>query len=67
MIRTPHIQAMLREAERLARLVDGLSVTGSADGATGAQILERAANLAEHAAAELEDELLRERDGWDAV
>lgn len=73
MIQTAHIQQMLTEAARLARLIDGLTVAGSAhrpepgwpvDGVTGAQILERAANLARHAVAELEDELLRERDGW---
>lgn len=76
MIQTTHIQRMLREAERLARIVEGFDHTGTGhrpepgwptDGATGAQILDRAANLAEHAAVELRDELLRERDGWGAV
>lgn len=77
-VQTTHIQRMLTEASRLAEIAQAMTERatpchpwavdgGPTDGATTPQILERAANLAEHAAAELRDELLRHRDGWGFV
>jgi hypothetical protein len=68
MIRTEHIGQMLTEARVLAVLCnDAEKANDVVLDRTAEQVLERAANLAEHAAAELRDELLRARDGWPSV
>lgn len=78
MIETAHIVRMLEEAEVLAVLAQEVDAQHGVEGqeqtiparhgrATTWTALERAANLARHAAAELEDELLRARQGWPIV
>ncbi len=82
MITTTHIRHMLEEATRLAELVDGQPddvtvntgtaerphfLPGGDEWPTGPIVLERAANLAAHAAEESRDEMLRARDGWPFV
>lgn len=64
-----HIQKMLNQASYLAELATAPVIEHDSSAARDLQHrrLERAANLARHAAAELEDELLRSRDGWDQV
>lgn len=75
MIATTHIAGMLDEAARLARLVAGaddpMALMPDPEhetlAVTPVVLLERAANLAAHAAAELEDERLRARHGFPIV
>lgn len=75
MIVTSHISRMLAESHRLAAdaagpgPMDDLAAPESTASERTDRLrrLERAANLAEHAAAELRDELLRARDGWGQV
>jgi hypothetical protein len=55
---------MLRQALAMAETLDGRTCARG-DGVRETKALERAANLAAHAAAELDDERLRARDGWD--
>jgi len=62
-VKTAHIRKMLREAEKLAKHAEEGSLTGDYDPSDG---LARAANLAEHAAAELRDELFQTQ-GWPTV
>lgn len=62
-IKTTHIVAMLDDAMSMAVDCDGVQHGGSFIADT-LNRLERAANLAAHAAAELDDERLRARDGW---
>lgn len=73
-VATSHITAMLDTAARYAEAVQGvdpLEVVTSDDaalhGRRAHQVLERAANLAAHAAEELRDEALRAREGWPVV
>lgn len=65
-IATAHIGKMLGAAIELAAQVDGARHPLQGDREDISK-LERAANLARHAAAELEDEMLRARDGWPVV
>lgn len=82
MIATTHIVGMLEAAaqlstlchgqpddERLLPAVDGIEhlLPARPHGATTWMALERAANLAEHAAAELRDEAERARGHWPVV
>lgn len=77
MIRTSHIVAMLKEAQQLATEAETVDARHGIEqqeqllplreGQTTWTALERAANLARHAAAELEDELLRASRGWQVV
>lgn len=79
-IRTEHIAKALTTAMQLANNLHGMpdderlmeDSHGRAElypegGATSWMALERAANLARHAADELEDELLRARFHWPVV
>lgn len=63
-VATTHICHMLRAAVELAEQCEQGHYAAGED---TAKALERAANLAEHAGAELRDEMLRERDGWPFV
>lgn len=63
-VATQHICHMLRSAVELAEQAEAGHY---APGADTARALERAANLAEYAGAELRVEMLRERDGWPFV
>lgn len=60
---THHVRQMLIAATDLAEQVE----QGQFPDAQVPAALERAANLAEHAGAELRDEMLRARDGWGFV
>lgn len=73
-IRTTHITKMLEEAASMSQAIDGTREVDSFlvpksgwQFASSVAFLERAANLAEHAAAELCDEMLRARDGWPVI
>lgn len=67
---TNHIRAMIGSALSLTMRVDQARFPepapgGEVEGAHNALLcMERAANLLRHAAAELDDERLRLRDGW---
>lgn len=75
LVRTLHIQGLLDEAKALAFECDGQELyvgieepmVDSDPKSLKLRKLERAVNLARHAAAELEDELLRARDGWPVI
>ena len=78
MIHTNHIVKMLEEATALAREaaavdaehgIEGQEQTlpGRQGGATTWTALQRAANLAEHTAHELQDEYLRSHFRWPVV
>jgi hypothetical protein len=62
LLATTHIGRMLRQAADMAEGLDGAGVTDKS-----LRALERASNLARHASAELDDERLRGRDGWEFV
>ena len=71
MISTPHVRAMLAEAIELAELAESMQMAGvdfpvNVDGLElpVSVVLERAANLARHAAAELDDDRLRHLHGF---
>lgn len=61
-VRTSHIRTMLEQAQRLAAMAETALPTMQE---ARALELERAAILAEHAAAELRDELFLLKHGWD--
>lgn len=71
-VSTPHVRHLLDAAMGLALDVDGASLpanpqmTMTDEERHVLRSLERAANLARHAAEELTDEYLRARDGWPA-
>lgn len=65
MIHTQHIRAMLTEALEVAADLEGRAHDRDEhDDTYVLTALEWAASLARHAAAELDDERLRARDGW---
>lgn len=71
-VRASHIRSMLTGALNLVNRVDGACFPEPAPGGEAENsrnallVMERAINLLQHAAAELEDERLRLRDGWPA-